>query len=229
MIKIIGKSLYQWDLNRQIEIDNLPDGTDITEVNFAHPGDEEAMVVTPAKNGNTVIANIPNILLQSDKDIFIYVCVGDVTICSKRKNVHSRPRPADYVYTETQIKQWDDLCNEVYNGVGEVINEEFTSALQELESYCDENVVPYVETSSQSAEASSKSAESAMQAAAAAQTASEQAATSAMDAEKSARAAAGHAQAMAGTYDFTGYLRYQIVDAVPDTYEEGVLYIGTFT
>lgn len=115
MIKIIGKSLYQWDLNRQIEIDNLPDGTDITEVNFAHPGDEEALVVTPVKNGNTVIANIPNILLQSDKDIFIYVCVGDVTICSKRKNVHSRPRPADYVYTETQIMSYKTLEDRINN------------------------------------------------------------------------------------------------------------------
>ena len=44
---------------------------------------------------------------------------------------------------------------------------------------------------------------------------------------ESARVAQECAQAMAGTFDFTGYLRYQIVDAAPETYDEGVLYIVT--
>ena len=47
------------------------------------------------------------------------------------------------------------------------------------------------------------------------------------EAEQHARVAQECAQAMAGTFDFTGYLRYQIVDAVPATYDEGVLYIVT--
>ena len=46
-------------------------------------------------------------------------------------------------------------------------------------------------------------------------------------AEQHARAAQECAQAMAGTFDFTGYLRYQIVSAAPETYDEGVLYIVT--
>lgn len=51
--------------------------------------------------------------------------------------------------------------------------------------------------------------------------------TSASAAAESARVANECAQAMAGTFDFTGYLRYQIVDAAPETYDEGVLYIVT--
>lgn len=47
------------------------------------------------------------------------------------------------------------------------------------------------------------------------------------EAEQHARVAQECAQAMAGTFDFTGYLRYQIVDAAPETYDEGVLYIVT--
>lgn len=58
-------------------------------------------------------------------------------------------------------------------------------------------------------------------------TSSEQAAISAANAEQSATIAQECAQAMAGTFDFTGYLRYQIVDAAPETYEKGVLYIVT--
>lgn len=58
-------------------------------------------------------------------------------------------------------------------------------------------------------------------------TSSEQAAISAANAEQSATIAQECAQAMAGTFDFTGYLRYQVVDAVPETYENGVLYLVT--
>ena len=47
------------------------------------------------------------------------------------------------------------------------------------------------------------------------------------EAEQHARVAQECAQAMAGTFDFTGYLRYQIVNAAPETYDEGVLYIVT--
>ena len=47
------------------------------------------------------------------------------------------------------------------------------------------------------------------------------------EAEQHARVAQECAQAMAGTFDFTGYLRYQIVAAAPETYDEGVLYIVT--
>ena len=46
-------------------------------------------------------------------------------------------------------------------------------------------------------------------------------------AEQHAQVAQECAQAMAGTFDFTGYLRYQIVNAAPETYDEGVLYIVT--
>lgn len=58
-------------------------------------------------------------------------------------------------------------------------------------------------------------------------TSSEQAAISAANAERSATIAQECAQAMAGTFDFTGYLRYKVVDAAPETYEEGVLYLVT--
>lgn len=58
-------------------------------------------------------------------------------------------------------------------------------------------------------------------------TSSEQAAISAANAEQSAKIAQECAQAMAGTFDFTGYLRYKVVNAAPETYEEGVLYLVT--
>lgn len=106
MLKLIGGRLYQWDLGRQMEVHD-PDGMHITEVNFCHPGDDEALVVIPERNGDTATVAIPNILLQSSNDLMIYECVGDVTVSHVRKSVTRRERPADYAYTETSVpEEW---------------------------------------------------------------------------------------------------------------------------
>lgn len=109
MLKLIGGRLYQWDLGRRLEVHDLPDGTQITEVDFCHPGDAEALVVIPDRSGDTVTVDIPNILLQSDATIMIYECVGDVTVSKIPRSVVGRERPADYVYTETQVLTYKAL------------------------------------------------------------------------------------------------------------------------
>lgn len=108
MLILIGGRLYQWDLGRQMEVHD-PDGMHITEVNFCHPGDAEAMVVIPDRTGDIATVAIPNILLQSDTEIAVYACVGDVTVYHSRKSVFRRERPADYVYTETQVMTYTAL------------------------------------------------------------------------------------------------------------------------
>ena len=106
MLKLIGGRLYQWDLGRQMEVHD-PDGMHITEVNFCHPGDDEALVVIPERNGDTVTVAIPNVLMQSGEDLMVYECVGDVTVSHVRKSVVHRERPADYAYTETSVpEEW---------------------------------------------------------------------------------------------------------------------------
>lgn len=108
MLKLIGGRLYQWDLGRQMELHD-PDGMQITEVDFCHPGDAEALVVIPDRSGEIVTVDIPNILLQSDETIMVYECVGDVTISHIPRSVVGRARPADYVYTETQVLTYKAL------------------------------------------------------------------------------------------------------------------------
>ena len=62
--------LFQWDLNRKIKI--LGKGN-IDEVHFCHAGDEEALIVSVKKENNALIANIPNILLQSCEELMVYL------------------------------------------------------------------------------------------------------------------------------------------------------------
>ena len=100
-----------------------------------------------------------------------------------------------------------------------------TNVLNTLNENIDVNVVPLVQTAtdaSTSAAASAKlSEESAVQCASSALTAQK----NATNAEALANEAKSHAQAMAGTFDFTGYLRYMIVDEIPEEQENGVIYI----
>lgn len=101
-----SSKLFQWDLNRKIKIIGKEE---VDEVHFSHIGDEEALVVKPIKENNILIANIPNILLQESKDIFVYLVSKDKTLKETFFTVGRREKPSDYVYTETEIKRYETL------------------------------------------------------------------------------------------------------------------------
>ena len=98
--------LFQWDLNRQIKIIGKEE---VDEVHFSHIGDEEALVVKPIKENNFLIANIPNILLQEHKDIFVYLVSKDKTLKETFFTVGRREKPTDYLYTEIDILNYSSL------------------------------------------------------------------------------------------------------------------------
>lgn len=119
------------------------------------------------------------------------------------------PVPGDNGYWQL----WDQ-------DAGEYVESRFplsdtTKEIEQIYAAIDDELVPMFESVEEAAEASAASA-----------TAAEQ---SSLAAEQSAKTAEECAQAMAGTFDFTGYLRYKIVDEAPETYEDGVLYIVSST
>lgn len=63
------------------------------------------MNVEPQASGEVFVATIPNVLLQEAKDIFIYQG-GE----SERVSIIYRAKPDDYVYTETEVKDYDALA-----------------------------------------------------------------------------------------------------------------------
>lgn len=106
---------YQWDINRQIIVSDPT----VTEVHFCNKTDTCSLVVEVeqtevyADNQLSVVhcvANVPNILLQSDFPIRVYAyCNDGYTKVEKVFKVHSRTKPSDYAYTETEIKSYEYL------------------------------------------------------------------------------------------------------------------------
>lgn len=103
MFKIVDgrEHFYQWDLNRQIQVE---DNT-ITQLHFCNRTDDCSLVVDVVGG----VANVPNILLQNTWDVRVYGYTGDYTKVEKRYKVVARSKPDNYVYVETDIKNYNDL------------------------------------------------------------------------------------------------------------------------
>ena len=92
--------LYAWDLNRQIIVDD----PSITEVHFSNRTDDRSLVVEVKDEGGLRVANIPNIILQQPWDIIAYAyCPESYTKIEEVLEVKARPKPDDYIYTETEV------------------------------------------------------------------------------------------------------------------------------
>lgn len=124
-ITIVGNPLYQWEIGRRVQVKPLP-GKTVDAVHFSNYGDTDALVVEPYQENGKLFANIPNILLQSGNNIVVYsvnVSEGfNDTLRSCMFNVRRRARPADYVYTETEVKNYNDLDRRIVT-LGDALQE----------------------------------------------------------------------------------------------------------
>lgn len=93
---------WQWDSDRKLIIEDAS----ITEVHFSNRTDDYSLVCeTYVENGITLV-NVPNILLQTDWRIHVYAVDGNYTKHEKCYEIIARTKPSDYVYTETEIINW---------------------------------------------------------------------------------------------------------------------------
>ena len=89
-IKIVGNPLYQWELGRKVQLFPLPNMT-VDEVHFSNHGDPEALVVKPKDENGMIIAEIPNVLLQSGTPVIVYsVNVAEGFIDTLRSCTHHK-------------------------------------------------------------------------------------------------------------------------------------------
>lgn len=111
-IRVQGNPLYQWDTDRRVIIEP-GNGVTIDDVHFSTDGENSIGVEHAADENGIVSAPIPNILLQSGSNITVYACMatdnGQHTIASRIVSVINRAKPADYVYTETEVKSYAAL------------------------------------------------------------------------------------------------------------------------
>ena len=111
MFTIYGnrKSFYQWDLNQKLIV-NSPI---CSEVHFSNVLSKEALVCVAYKLDGLTVVDVPNILLTEALDIKAYIVAEDGQGCRTCNTgtfeVVKRDKPADYVYTETEVKRYEDF------------------------------------------------------------------------------------------------------------------------
>ena len=112
------ESFYQWDLDRKLIV---KDNT-IKEVHFCNKTDDCSLVCETYTEGGLNIVNVPNILLQDNWRINVYAYDSNYTKFSAVFDVVKRSKPADYIYTETEVKRYEDLESSISTHEEAIIN-----------------------------------------------------------------------------------------------------------
>lgn len=92
--------VYQWD--RDITI-TITEPENVPEVHFKWGGKAVPFEVTDQQ------VAIPPELMQLPHDIVLWAYTPEHTMDIARIHLEMRPKPADYVYTPTEIKTWEQL------------------------------------------------------------------------------------------------------------------------
>lgn len=98
--------VWQWQPKEQIVLEGYPEGV---YVHYANCDTVEAPVVQSRMEGDKLIADIPPELMQSDKDITVYVCDEDGTMHCHFLAVLSRPKPESYVTEPVEVLRYESL------------------------------------------------------------------------------------------------------------------------
>ena len=107
MLKIYDgrKDFYQWDLDQKLIVSDPT----INEVHFCNQTEDCALVCEVYNEGEQRLVNVPNILLQDIWPIKAYAHCDCATKTCQTFEVITRSKPTDYVYTETEVKRWEEL------------------------------------------------------------------------------------------------------------------------
>ena len=107
MLRIDGgrAAFYQWDVNQRLSIEH----DDVVNVAFTNSQTSPALICAVYAQDGIRYADVPNILLQQDLTLKVYGCCFDCVRVEAAFKVIARERPAGYVYTETEVKRYDDL------------------------------------------------------------------------------------------------------------------------
>lgn len=106
------KALYQWDLNQRLILTDIEAGTEV-QISDSNNTDEYCLTTKAYNENGNVYAKIPNIYLQKSGILYVYIYVyqedKSYTKYYTEIIVLPRKKPADYVYTETEIKTFESL------------------------------------------------------------------------------------------------------------------------
>ena len=179
MIQIVGPRLSQWDTGRRLSVT----GSTATHAHMANKGDSYAPIIDIV-NGE---ATIPDYLLQTGKELCVYLVLDGITQERNSFFVQKRERPENYVYE-------DDRRNFIYElitGAQAAIDAANTAAetANNAANQASEAATNAMQTANQAATNADAAANSAMAAAARV----DQAVITANDAAENANKAADNA------------------------------------
>lgn len=117
---------WQWDSNQQLIVD---DDT-IFEVHFSNRSDTTALVCEIKEVDGIRVVDVPNILLQKAWYLHVYAFAENRTKYEKTFEVKGRDKPADYVYTETEVKSFEELEKKVDSHIADTSNPHKVTAEQ---------------------------------------------------------------------------------------------------
>ena len=101
-------ALYQWDSGRRVVLTG--DDAKATQVHFAqYCSVAKALVVEVKDEDGKKFADIPNVYLTEHKSICVWTWDADQTISGVRFRVKPRARPSDYIYTPTEVLNYESL------------------------------------------------------------------------------------------------------------------------
>lgn len=99
------EQLFQWDLNRRLIVED----TSVNEVHYCNRTDDYSLVCKVYEENGLRFTDIPNILLQENFKLRVYGYDKEFTKFEEDFKIIPRSKPADYVYTPTEIKSFEAL------------------------------------------------------------------------------------------------------------------------
>lgn len=114
---------YQWDVGQKLIVDDS-----IIAVHYDN-GTGDALVCPVYEYEGKYVADVPNIMLQTDWNIKCYAYCGECVRASRIYEVERRNRPDDYIYSETETLRYSSLL-EMINAT----NDELATVEQSLEA-----------------------------------------------------------------------------------------------
>ena len=103
------KHFYQWDINQKLVV-----GKEAKFVHFYNEVAENSLVVEVVDG----FADVPNIYLTETWTIHAFAHDGEKVLGAAAFEIVPRAKPDDYVYTQTEVKTWEELDKKIDKLVG---------------------------------------------------------------------------------------------------------------
>ena len=126
------ENFYQWDTERKLIVSDAS----IKEVHFSDVIESVALVCEVYELDGLLVVDVPNVLLQTEWRINVYAFTDKHTKVGTTYKVLPRSKPSDYVYTETEVKSYEDLegrltaLEENGGGIREITEETYITDLE---------------------------------------------------------------------------------------------------